>query len=87
MIQETSGVLTRVGSERIARESGGDEVKRREKDADVNRQDSFADSVSFSAEAVALAKNVPAASSAAETENKPAQREARAGGGGVDLRI
>lgn len=87
MIQETSGALTRVGNDRIARESGGEEIKRRQKDAEVDQQGGSADSVSFSAEAVALARNVPPAGSAAEAENKPAQPQAQPAGGGIDLRV
>ena len=87
MIQETSGALTRVSNERITRESGGDEIKRRQKDAEVDQQGGSADSVSFSAEAVALARNVPAAGSAAEADNKPTQRPAQPAGGGIDLRV
>jgi hypothetical protein len=87
MIGETGGIPTRVNSERVYRESSSDEVKRREKDADLSRQDAFADSVSFSAEAIALAKNVPPGGEAAEGENNAAAERPPVSSGSIDLRI
>lgn len=66
MIGETTSYTSTVQSERIARENSGGETTRKERDGEVSQQDISSDTVSLSAEAVALARNVPPASESSE---------------------
>lgn len=62
MIGESSGVSTLLNSERIYREQQAESQQRVPGDAEETTVTSVSDEVTFSAEAVALAQRVPAAS-------------------------
>lgn len=67
MIGETSGLNTTIQSDRIFRENSGDEVARQEGGGEVSQQSgTTADTVTLSAESVALASNVAPVSETAE---------------------
>ena len=92
MIGETGGVTTTINSERIFRENSGEETRRREGEGEVTEQAASSDTVSISAEAIALARNVPPAGEASEAENnveaeQGEQRPPELHTGEIDIRV
>lgn len=92
MVVETSGLTTLINNERAVRENGGAENRRPENEGEVSGQSAPADTVSLSAEAIALARNVPPvgeeneAGEALATERgaEPPPQEAA---GNIDIRV
>lgn len=69
MIGEPGGVAVQINSERVGRETSVQSDRlQQEKEPEVEQQQEFSDVTSFSAEALALSRNVTAASGNAEQQ-------------------
>lgn len=93
MVGELSAFNNAIQSERINRDNGGEAAARQDNQREVTQQDGPVDSVRFSAEAVALAKNVapPAEASEAqetrEQESTPPPRQEPQQAGSINIRV
>jgi len=94
MIEQTGGLGSTIQNERLYRDNAVPETGRQQPspEPEVAEESQFSDTVTLSAEAVALARNVAPAAAASETTEAPASAAAADNApsqrpGSIDIRI